>query len=229
MARFYGSPLMGAWLQQHLMPKDIHSMRHFFSQHGVTKKIFEPHEFGFFWASHLDFNSNCHEPENKKEIESIDFSFLNNILKDISIIFHRPVVYKCSISPFIINTFLKHTDVFFIHITRNKKTTIDSILRVREQRLGDKTKWWSIRPLGWDGMNDKSPEQQIAWQYDRVISSIQKGSIGYESRVCEVSLEELTKDPESILDNIMSLYGCYSGADIAKVGTPIKFLSDRVK
>lgn len=222
MARFYGSPLTGAWLQQQLLRKNIHLQRDFHNHHGVTESIEEPHEFGYFWSRYLNFDSDCHEPKNDKDLGRIDFLGLNRVLTDLSLIFMRPAVYKCAIAPFVINSFMLHTDTFVVHITRDRISTIESILRVREQRLGDETKWWSIRPFGWEKMGDKPPLEQVGWQYDRVFNAVHKGCEGFKHRVYEITLEELVKAPEKALENLMLKFVQYSGISIPKVGLPIE-------
>jgi hypothetical protein len=225
MARFYGSPLTGAWLQQQLMPNDIQFLRDFSSHHGVTKRIYEPHEFGYFWSRYLHLDSFCHEPKNDKELCRIDFMALKNVLADMSRVFCRPAVYKCSIAPFVLKSFMKFTDIFVVHITRDRTSTVDSILRVREQRLGDLQKWWSIRPNEWDKQLDKPPQEQVAWQYDKVFEAIRCGCAGYERRVSEINLDDLVSSPEEVLENIMQAYFRHSGQSVLKVGVPIESLS----
>jgi len=221
MARFYRVPLAGAWLQQQLMSKDIHSLRKFSSNHGVTNQVYEPHEFGYFWASYLDFDSDCHEPINQDELDRIDFQSLCEILSELSKSFNRTMVFKCSVAPFMVNSFMRHTDTFFVHMTRDKRSTLESILQVRESRLGDRRNWWSVRPHGWRQVLDNDPIEQVEWQYDRIVRAIRDGSIGFESRVCEVSLEELVQSPEAVLQYVVERYSNYAQVPVAKVGEPI--------
>jgi len=221
MARFYNTPLMGAWLQQQLIANDIQLCREFSSQHGVTKKIFEPHEFGFFWSHYFVFNSDCHEHKNNNDLKMIDFALLDKTLSDISTLFQRPVIYKCSISPFIIKPILQNINVFFIHITRDRSETINSILKVREERLGSEAKWWGIRPLGWNLMKNKDPKEQVGWQYDKINEAIKSGSSGFENRVFNVSLEELIKKPEQVLKKLVIAYSNFSGYSLSQVGEKI--------
>lgn len=222
MARFYASPLTGAWFQQQLIPKDIHSLRSFSSHHGVTDHIYEPHEFGYFWSRYLSFDSNCHEPNSEEQLKNIDFEGLNSVLSSISMVFGRAVIYKCAISPFVIDSFLKNTNTFFVHVTRDRKSTINSILNVRLQRLGNKNKWWSIRPCGWDKMLEKSSEEQIAWQYDKVINSVRGSYSKYGDRIIEISLEKLCASPEVELEKAMASFYKYSKHGVSKVGSPIQ-------
>ena len=221
MARFYKVPLTGAWLQQQLIPHEIHFLREFWSHHGVTQRIFEPHEFGYFWSQYLNFGFNCHQPKNDKEIEQLNFIGLDKVLAQLSTVFGRPAAYKCSIAPFLIRSFVLHMNVFLVHIIRDREKTVQSILNIREERLGDQTKWWSIRPCGWQKLLDKPPIEQVEWQYDRVVDAIRKGSIGFENKIYELTLEDLVNSPEMVLEDLMSAYARYSGITVSKVGEPI--------
>lgn len=222
MAKFYDSPLIGAWLQQKLMPTDIHTLRKFKSHHGQTYNIYEPHEFGYFWSRYLNLGIDCHEPEDNEQFQNVDISRLNTVLSEISTIMQRTLVCKCSIAPFLLKGLFHHTNMFCIHIVRDKDSVIKSILKVRKERLGDPREWWSIRPAQWEKMLNKSPAEQVSWQYDRVLDSIKNASIGSEARIIEIKLEDMVADPEHILETIIRAYKAYCNVDIKKTGIPIK-------
>jgi hypothetical protein len=221
MARFYKAPLVGAWLQQQLIPDDIHGLRIYSSEHGVTRKVFEPHEFGFFWSLYLQCAEGCHEPKlNGTELARSLYD-LAQTLKNISQVFESPVLYKSVITSFFLQEILENTDIFFIHIVRKKEDVIKSILKVREQRLGSRTKWWSVRPKAWEKMQYYPPEKQAAWQYDIIIKAISDGLKGAKHRSIEVSFESLLKNPEVVLEKIMKAYSDYSDFELNKIGMPI--------
>lgn len=221
MARFYNAPLMGAWLQKKLIPDDIHSLREYSSLHGVTNKIYEPHEFGFFWARYLSLGTYYHEPNSNDEINRIDFNALNQKLMGISTVFQNSVLYKCSLAPFLLKPMLQSLNIFVIHIVREKEANINSVINVREQRLGNKNLWWSIRPVGWENFKNKTPEEQVTWQYNKVIETIRNSICGFEDRVIEISLEELLIDPELTLERCINAFFDYSGKRISQVGQPL--------
>lgn len=216
MARFYMSPLTGAWLQKQLMKDEIRSLQSFRSQHGVTENIYEPHEFGWFWSQYLYFGTDYHEPKEQSEIERINFEGLSNTLDDISKVFNSAVVYKCALAPFLIRPIMENTNVFLVHITRNKRDVIKSILRVRKQRLGNVKKWWSVRPYGWENMLEKKPEEQVDWQYKKILEAVYEGTRNFGFRTYEIKLEELVKSPENVLSNIVEKYKSYSNIEIHK-------------
>lgn len=224
MARFYKAPLVGAWLQKQLIPEDIHVLREYGSEHGVTAKIFEPHEFGFFWSQYLRCADDCHEPGGSGTELVRGLSDLDRALKNTSRVFNTPVVYKSVVVPLFLQELLMNTDIFVVHVVRDKEEVIKSILKVREQRLGSRTKWWSVRPGGWDDMLGCPPEQQVAWQYDKINTAISSGLKGSEHRYIDCSFESLLENPEATLENIVKAYCAYSGFEPSKVGTPIVHL-----
>jgi hypothetical protein len=221
MARFHRAPLTGAWLQKQLMTNDIHQLRNFQSKHGVTNKIFEPHEFGYFWGRHLNFGGDSHEPTRSAEIKTLNFHALNSELNGICSIYDSPSVFKCAIAPFMLTELLRNTNIFVLHITRDRASTVNSILNAREERLGDKKKWWSIRPHGWANQLEKSPNDQVCWQYDKTISAVRSGGELFPDRVLEINLSDLISEPEKTLETIGTAYNNYSEYNFHKVGVEI--------
>ncbi len=213
MARFYAAPLTGAWLQTRLIHSEISELANFSSIHGVTKRVYEPHEFGYFWAKHFPFQGDNHEDVDKSELcERI--KSLETTLQSISGIFQKPVVYKCMIAPFILNELLAHTSVFVVHIVRDKKEVIDSILEVRRKRLASIERWWSIRPAGWMDAMKNSPQEQVKWQYERVVNAIKKCLPQYPDQHIEVEYDQLVKAPKEVLSLVAEKYQLFSGNSI---------------
>lgn len=210
MARFYKTPLIGAYLQKHLISSEISELADFNSVHGVTERIFEPHEFGYFWSHYLQFGTECHEPVLESEYSRIDLNALNSILLKISNVFRLPVAYKCMIAPFILERLFRDTSIFVIHIVRNRADTVRSILKVRQDRLGSEKKWWSIRPNGWRDRLHLPPSDQVFWQYDRVVESIRASGVKYPDRYLEISYETLCSNFDKILGLLEEAYYEYA-------------------
>ncbi len=209
MARFYLTPLVGAWLQVKLMRDEIKQMSEFKSKHGVTEHIYEPHEFGFFWSYYLQFGRDDHQP-GETDIDNDRLALLDRKLGLISSIFGRPVVYKCSIAPFILDHLLKYTSIFVVHIDREKEDVVRSILRTRRERLGSENEWWSSRPAGWRDLLAKTPEEQVSWQYDRILECVTSAGNQYPQRYHRVSYNALTDSPSAALAEVSDAYNRYS-------------------
>jgi len=224
MARFYQSPLTGAWLQNQLIPDDIQSLRTYNSRHGVTKSIYEPHEFGYFWSRYLNTSSSCHDPLSSNSFNVSNIELLHTDLMWLTKVFGKPAVYKCSIAPFFMDFFMKYTNAYFIHIVRDKNQVVDSILNTRQERLGSVDKWWSIKPYGWEEAVKLKPVDQVEWQYDKVVNKINSIGLEYKNRVYKVELENLVNNTQESLHGIMENFMEYCDISVERVGPPIPTL-----
>lgn len=203
MARFYESPLVGAHLHRMLLTKHPPAGASFESHHGVTPDIWGPHEYGFFFSRFMPFSKDNHE-------EFVEEDFLPSLqrldatLKRISGILEKPVVYKCAIAPFVLNQLLSETSVKVIYLRRDPLKVVDSILRVRRERLGSDKLWWSIRPQDWRQLMSLSPEDQVGAQVQRVNDSIWQAIQHHPGRFFELSFEEFQRNEKSFVKQIAS-------------------------
>ena len=211
MARFYSVPLTGAWLQSLVLSNEIRELSGFASTHGVTARVYEPHEFGYFWSRHFPFVTDNHEDVDV-DVFKQRLVELEQTLQSIAGIFAKPVVYKCAIAPFILRDILESTSVFIVHARRRKEDVVNSILSVRRQRLGTDRKWWSIRPKGWEGTLEGVPREQVSWQYDRVVESIDLVASESPGRCVEVCYEDLVNAPEDVVQGLMDKYLAFASA-----------------
>ena len=131
MARFYKTPLIGAYLQKRLINNAIHSIRNFKNQHGTTKGVEEPNEFGYFWSQHLKGENSTHAPSQNKNSERTTVEPLQKELNLISSIFRKPTIYKCTIGTFFLSFLQNIPNVFFIFLQRDTTDTGLSILKAR--------------------------------------------------------------------------------------------------
>jgi hypothetical protein len=215
MSKFYNVPILGAYLQKNMINnKDIKELKTFHSIHGNTSNIYEPSEFGYFWSRHFNFGKNHHEPSTQN-LKNIDFKKLNYELENISKVFEAPVLYKCSIGPFLIKQILSKTDVFVIVLNRNKTDTVNSILKTRKERFGNYKVWWSIRPFGFESMQKEKPLLQVQWQYDKVFKSLDSYDKNkYQNRVYNCNYEDLIKSSNNELKAIAKKYFLYSKINV---------------
>lgn len=210
MARFYGSPLFGAWLHNQLISAELSELKDFESTHGVTNRIYEPHEFGYFWASYFPFINDNHEELEEKSFNS-SLCKLEEKLRRIAGIFNKPVVYKCMIAPFVLDNILENTSAFIVHLKRNPDDVVKSILKVRKERLGDVQRWWSIRPASWKNLESLEPEMQVKRQVELVTKAIDSSRSRYPGRILEIEYEQLQSDRDATLSLIMKDYDRYAG------------------
>lgn len=203
MARFYDSPMIGAFLQKKLIQNRVHQLSEYKSVHGVTNLIEEPHEFGYFWSKYLQSDNETHEPHNKNYLLELNHLALEERLKQISGVFEKPVVYKCPLGIFFLPFLEKLDNVFFVFLTRNRNDNVSSILRVREERLGNREKWWSIRPQNYWSLLDLSPSDQVNSQLSAIEQSISEGQLLIaDDRFIEISYEKLIKNKSEVIQSI---------------------------
>jgi len=211
MARFFGAPLTGAWLQSRLIRNEMSELSSLSSAHGVTRRVFEPHEFGYFWARHMPFAGNNHEECDRKMIPTRLLS-LERELCGIAGVFGKPVVYKSVLPAMVLDVVLQHTSLFVVHLVRDRRSVVNSILAARKARFGAEEKWWSLRPKGWEDMSAKPPSDQVRWQVDRIESAITNALSCHPMRSVRVDYESIARDPAAMIDHILRGFHVYAGS-----------------
>ncbi|MBW1978980.1 MAG: sulfotransferase [Deltaproteobacteria bacterium] len=223
MARFYEAPAVGAFLQKLLIKDRIKDLRKYKSIHGVTELIEEPHEFGYFWSRHLAVSEDVHEP-NENEIHAVNIRNLDNELQTIISIFNKSVIFKCLLVNFFIPVLKQIPNILFIDLQRNPIELARSIWLVRQERLGNVEKWWSLRPRNYSFLKRLTPAQQIAGQILAIRASIANGlSCVEENRKLTVSYENLIRNPEAVIDRTVEKI-FRLGARVEKIGEPISYV-----
>lgn len=94
------------------------------------------------------------------------------------------------------------TEVFpnahFIHITRNERDQAISILRAREMIYGSYSRWWSMKPPGWQSVEKSDPVSQVLFQIrktnETVVADLAKFGVS-TSKVSRLRYEELCSHP----------------------------------
>ncbi|AFY41474.1 sulfotransferase [Nostoc sp. PCC 7107] len=224
MARFYETPAVGAFMQKILIGDRFQKCRQYKSQHGVTKRIEEPHEFGYFWSRHLGVCDDVHEPD-EQDLQKVNLEKLTEELNAIANVFAQPVIFKCLLCDFFIPILNQIPNVFFIDLQRNLVDVAESVWRVRKERLGSVDKWWSFRTRNYSLLKELPPEEQIAGQLLAIRHVITRdlAQVSNERKMV-ISYEELVQAPEVIIDSFVKKMA-HIGCDIPKVGHPVANLS----
>lgn len=220
MARFYNVPLVGARLHKLLINKSYSQIDHFYSTHGVTERLEEPHEFGYFWSKYLTTQNNTHEPDNTRKL---DTELLSKELQSINGVFQKPTIYKCLLGAYFVPALLAIENIFILVIERNIKDLQNSILKVREERLGSSEKWWSLRPKDYSRLSKLEPQQQVKRQIESIYSSIHSGLKSTKSEdFLYIDYSFLANRPEKVLDQIISKVELKKGYTLKKKGEPLQ-------
>lgn len=202
MARFHAAPLVGAYLQSLLISDEMKTIKDLKSIHGKTHYIFEPHEFGYFWGHYLPFSGDSHaelDPELSRERQPD----LGQRLNQISDVFGKPTVLKCSIGPFVLDTLLRDPRVLILTIKRERDALVRSILRTREARMGSVQEWWSVRPRNWLELSRLSPEDQVWAQVESIEDAINLSAAKNSERFFHVGYQELVDTPERVVSEFL--------------------------
>lgn len=204
MARYHEAPAVGAVLQEELLGTRIHGLRDFASEHGATRRIEEPNEFGYFWSRHLGVAGELHEPT-RKEAARVDLDRLRRELNAVGRVFGRPAVFKCMLGVFFVPILAQLPDTVFVHVQRKWSDVAASIYRTRDVRLGDVTRWWSFRPRVYPELIGASPEWQIAAQIRAIHDAVENGLRAVPaSRKVHIRYEDLVSDPEGAVGTVTS-------------------------
>lgn len=206
MAAFYQKPVLGATLQQQLIGQRIAQLSEYNSEFGVTKLIEEPHEFGYFWSRHLQFSEQYHQPENINELDSIDWSALNSELRQVSNVFARPTLFKCSVGVFMVEQILANIDALVLWVDRPAIDNCRSILTAREKRLGSTQQWWSVRPRDFEDTQKLPPEHQVEWQFNQMHNALLAAGDKVGARMMRIDFSDLMSNQHKIIRHVVSRY-----------------------
>jgi hypothetical protein len=234
LSRFYMAPYVGARIQQMLSdPKyrfkdefsDFGSSISFNSDLGKTTGVLSPNEFFYFWRRFFKFG----------EIQYLDETALDQIdtqkfcaeLAAIEAVFGKPLAMKGMIInwniPFV-HRLLPHA--IFIHIKRNPIYNAQSLIEAREKFLGDRSLWYSFKPVEYPALENLDPYQQVAGQVYFTNRAIEQGLNQIDSGGwMEVEYEEFCKAPEVIYQQLRKKLASHGFQLSAKYVGPNSFKS----
>lgn len=216
IASFWRAPVYGVKLSQKLIGQKTSSP--YLSDFGRTYGIDEPHEFGYFWSSLLDYRE-----MRKKDIlseQSIDWKRVRLILCNMIAAFGRPVMFKSMYPAWHITALKKILPkTCFIKVKRDPFQNALSLLNLREKFTGSVYNWASLKPLEYEWLKDEHYCTQVAGQ----VYYLEKGmkaqieEVGGQN-IIEIDYEDLCHNPKAVLLKIMDL--------LIKNGAKTTFKSD---
>jgi len=162
MARFYETPTVGARLQAILLDEPT-CERTFRAEHGYTRGIEATHEFGYFWTRWFDFGQ-THQVSDEK-LARVDTAALRREIAGMQAVFDAPMFFKnltCACHIGFLAAAIPHA--VFLDLVRSELCTAESILKARQDALGNLRDWWSLRPAEYVWLRDLDAYEQIAGQ-----------------------------------------------------------------
>lgn len=93
-------------------------------------------------------------------------------------------------------------DARFIHLLRDGRAVVRSILQKRQQS-GSPERWWDVKPEGWRRWQKLAPVEAVAHQWNAVLRATSaSGSRLPASEYIEVRYEDFTAAPVSFIKNL---------------------------
>jgi len=168
-ARFFRAPWVGARLHRILAPVLDEPERTFESDAGHTDPWSGPHEFGYFWERHFEFEDHHAPPGGPERPEQ----FRRN-LGAFEEEWGRPLLFKNVILDFVLESLADAIpDVRFVEMVRDPLSVAQSLYQTRIDYYGSPEEWFSVRPSDVETYAGEAPEVQIAHQIRSVREAVE--------------------------------------------------------
>ncbi len=226
VARFWGAPALGVLVSRSLRAQaggaaaltadDAPT-----SDYGVTRGVFEPHEFGYFWQRFFDFSAGHALSEGS--LITADWAGLRRELADMQAAGEgRPLCLKgVAVSQMLAALATHLPEVCFVVTDRDPADVAHSMLRAREARYGDARTWWSVEPAGQSAMAALPPVPQVAAQLAGILRGVEDGLSGVDpARVLRVAYTDLCRTPDVVIARVAALAERF-GPPVARVDAPL--------
>ena len=207
VARFWMAPVVGQWLQRAVHGEEP-ARGVLESSFGGTRGPGSPHEFSWFWRFWAELADSDHL--GPAELQRLQWEPLRDELRAFAAWARRPMVSKALNHvnyhvPFITRLLPESR---FVHIQREPRFVVQSILESRVARYDDAQAWWSIRPRGWADWAEATPVEQVCFQVRDCLEHLRSGlSELDESRVRTLDYEDLVADPARALAGLADFIG----------------------
>ena len=115
------------------------------------------------------------------------------------------------------------SDCLFLHVIRDGREVVRSILEKRETH-GGRNHYWGIRPPGWRDLIGREPVEAIGLQYARSIACIREHAAPFRpDRYWEVRYEDFCADPKTVLRQVGAFCGLeWSPAELEQASEEVR-------
>ena len=203
IAAFWRAPVYGIRLSEKLLMRRYRSS--FQSDFGRTRGIDEPHEFGYFWTSLLDYRQPMQK--DRSEEAAIDWKRARKVLLNMAEAFGRPVACKSfHLGWHIARLQQELSRTCFVWICRSPIDTALSLLRLRREFVGSVETWASFRPREYVWLKERPYWEQVAGQVYYLERSIMAEVHRAGGRnVLQVAYDDLCASPSGVLARVVAL------------------------
>jgi hypothetical protein len=198
-ARYWSAPVEGlrrALARGSLDPAQV-SLR---SWLGTGEGAASPHEFGWFWQWFGEFPDA--DELDPAELAQVHWDALRRQLYAMSGLAGRPLLLKSiSYVDYQIGALAQLLpNVRFVHVRRDPRFAVRSILAARRARYGSESCWWSLRPRAWRDWLALEPVAQVCRQVTHATRAIDAALVG-PARGLGIALdyEGLVAQPAALL------------------------------
>ncbi len=217
VAAFWRAPVHGIRLSRKLLSRPEEA--DFRSDYGRTAPIHGPHEFGYFWASHLRHENMDQRPAG--HAEQIDWQEMRRTLINMTHAFARPMVFKSFHLVWYMHRLQQVLPrTCFVRLRRDPIQNAVSLLKARREYLNDPRQWLSLRPLACADMDAATPVEQVAAQVyyierwiDGQLRKLRPGT------ALELSYESVCRNPAAAIAKVRALVSS-QGPPIAMFQSP---------
>ena len=203
VAAFWDAPLCGIRLAKKLDKGAFESS--YESLFGQTSSVWEPHEFGYFWSSHLKYSE--HKFGCGGNLTDDEWQFLANKLENMAAVSGKPFLHKNLLCNWHAARLASLVDnPYFIVVKRDPVDNALSLLELRKKMLGDTTDWASARPEAYDWLKRQTLWIQLAGQVNYLQAELdaQTASIP-KDKILEIDLEDFCQNPDSQLIRVETM------------------------
>ena len=186
VSRFWRAPVVGALVERLLLdpaldfrgeltvPPDVAVPEPYGTHIGKTRGPGAPHEFWYFWRHFLGFGNPPRLGAEGQQAADVD-GFRGH-LGAYEEAMGRPVALKAMIASWDLPWLAEVLPTaLFVDLNRCPLQTMRSLLSVRERYFGDRSQWYSFRLPHLPGLDDLSPEEQVAVQVRAMRAAIDQG------------------------------------------------------
>lgn len=173
-AKFWDAPSLGLMLSNEIAPFESRTIKKYTSSFGVTEEQIGPHEFGYFWQKWFQFHE-FHELTTK-ELNLIEKQKFADQVYAMAKSVNLPLVFKNTmlLTLQIDYLFDVFPDALFIFCYREPLYNAQSLLQSRIKYFGNMDEWFSVKPLNYFSIKEKSNTEQVVQQIHSCYYKIEK-------------------------------------------------------
>jgi hypothetical protein len=173
------------------------------SHYGKIPGILVPSESGTYWFQWFPRSGEMGNYVPADEINSKNYDSLRESINSLSLMLHRPMVFKSVYLSYVIGVLASvFPEARFVHVKRERFFVIQSIYQKRS-RLGEQSEWWSVKPPGYKKMESEPLLRQVVWQVISTQKYIDKQIQRLESGRCfEVKYENICSNPSTVIERL---------------------------